>query len=209
MLEGLDEPVRRYFSHAISDGAALPHGVRMAMSGHIKVGLWLPFTAEQTVDGRSFVWRARVGWGPLTPPLSYGVMFGGNFASATGVDSTSGFYHGGYYYGGAGRFGGRFGGHMYLGPGHVWRAGPHWGRGYWIWGGAAWAWYVGPWWVSPAYPGWVWMGGQWVWDGTQWVWQEGYWTTADVPQEPAVSAAPAQEQPAPAQQEEEEEEDGE
>ena len=67
MLAGLDEPVRRYFSHAISDGAALPNGVRMAMSGRIKVGLWLPFTAEQTVDGRSFTWRARVGRGPLTP----------------------------------------------------------------------------------------------------------------------------------------------
>jgi hypothetical protein len=67
MLTGLDEPVRRYFTHAISDGAALPNGVRMAMSGRIKVGLWLPFTAEQTVDGRSFMWRARVGRGPLTP----------------------------------------------------------------------------------------------------------------------------------------------
>jgi hypothetical protein len=66
MLAGLDEPVRRYFSHAISEGAALPNGVRMAMSGRIKVGLWLPFTAEQTVDGRSFAWRARVGWGRLT-----------------------------------------------------------------------------------------------------------------------------------------------
>lgn len=67
MLTGVDEPVRRYFSHAISDGAALPEGVRMAMSGRIKVGLWLPFTAEQTVDGRSFTWRARVGRGRLTP----------------------------------------------------------------------------------------------------------------------------------------------
>ena len=67
MLAGLDEPVRRYFGHAISDGAALPSGVRMAMRGRIKVGLWLPFTAEQTVDGRSFTWRARVGRGPLTP----------------------------------------------------------------------------------------------------------------------------------------------
>ena len=66
-LVGLDEPVRRYFRHAISDGAALPSGVRMAMSGRIKVGLWLPFTAEQTVDGRSFTWRARVGRGALTP----------------------------------------------------------------------------------------------------------------------------------------------
>ena len=67
MLAGLDEPVRRYFRHAISDGAALPSGVRVAMSGRIKVGLWLPFTAEQTVDGRSFTWRARVGRAPLTP----------------------------------------------------------------------------------------------------------------------------------------------
>ena len=66
-LVGLDEPVRRYFSHAISHGAALPSGVRMAMSGRIKVGLWLPFTTEQTVDGRSFAWRARVGRGRLTP----------------------------------------------------------------------------------------------------------------------------------------------
>ena len=67
MLVGLDEPVQRYFSHAISDGAALLRGVRIAMSGRIKVGLWLPFTAEQTVDGRSFIWRARVGRGVLTP----------------------------------------------------------------------------------------------------------------------------------------------
>jgi hypothetical protein len=66
-LADLDEPVRRYFSHAISNGTALPNGVRMAMSGRIKVGLWLPFTAEQTVDGRSFAWRARVGLGRLTP----------------------------------------------------------------------------------------------------------------------------------------------
>jgi hypothetical protein len=53
MLAGVDEPVRRYFTHTITDGAPLPDGVHMAMRGHIKVGLWLPFTAEQTVDGRS------------------------------------------------------------------------------------------------------------------------------------------------------------
>jgi hypothetical protein len=33
MLAGLDEPVRRYFSHAIGDGASLPGGVCMTMSG--------------------------------------------------------------------------------------------------------------------------------------------------------------------------------
>jgi uncharacterized protein DUF6544 len=47
-LARLDQPVRGFFSHAIGDGAALPNGVRMTMSGRIKVGLWLPFTAEQT-----------------------------------------------------------------------------------------------------------------------------------------------------------------
>ena len=67
MLAGLDEPVRRYFSHAIAEGTGLSKGVRMAMSGRIKVGLWLPFTADQTTDGRSFTWRARVGRGALTP----------------------------------------------------------------------------------------------------------------------------------------------
>jgi hypothetical protein len=66
-LAGLDEPVRRYFSHAITDGALLPDGIRMTMRGRIKVGVWLPFTAVQTVDGRSFVWRAQVGRWPLHP----------------------------------------------------------------------------------------------------------------------------------------------
>jgi hypothetical protein len=66
-LAGLDEPVRRHFTHAVRDGSALPSGAHIAMSGRIKVGVWLPFTAEQTVDGRSFTWCARVGRGRQTP----------------------------------------------------------------------------------------------------------------------------------------------
>jgi hypothetical protein len=66
LLAGLDEPVRRYLRHAIRDGAELGAGVRLAMAGHIKVGLWLPFSARQECDGRSFAWQARVGVGPLT-----------------------------------------------------------------------------------------------------------------------------------------------
>jgi hypothetical protein len=66
LLDGLDEPVRRYFAHAIRDGAALAAGARIAMSGHIKVGVWLPFTARQECDGRSFAWHARVGLGRVT-----------------------------------------------------------------------------------------------------------------------------------------------
>ena len=59
--------MRRFFTHAIAEGSPLARGVRLTMAGRIKVGVWLPFTAEQTVDGHSFAWRARVGWGPLTP----------------------------------------------------------------------------------------------------------------------------------------------
>ena len=36
------------------------------MAGKIKADLWVPFRAEQEIDGRSFAWRARVGVGPLT-----------------------------------------------------------------------------------------------------------------------------------------------
>ncbi|MEA2248926.1 MAG: hypothetical protein QOH46_3455 [Solirubrobacteraceae bacterium] len=67
LVSALDEPVQRFFNHAIRDGAALTRGTRVTMTGRIKVGAWLPFTAEQTADGRSFAWRARVGWGPITP----------------------------------------------------------------------------------------------------------------------------------------------
>ncbi|MBV8997857.1 MAG: hypothetical protein JO304_02290 [Solirubrobacterales bacterium] len=35
------------------------------MSGRIRVGIWLPFTATQRCDGKSFLWRASVGLGPL------------------------------------------------------------------------------------------------------------------------------------------------
>jgi hypothetical protein len=66
LLAGLDEPVRRYLSHSIRGGAELGAGVRLTMTGRIKVGLWLPFSAWQECDGRSFAWWARVGLGPLT-----------------------------------------------------------------------------------------------------------------------------------------------
>ena len=66
LLAELDEPVRRYLSHAIRDGAELGAGVRVTMTGQIKLGVWLPFSARQECDGRSFAWRARVALEPLT-----------------------------------------------------------------------------------------------------------------------------------------------
>lgn len=67
LLAALDEPVRRYFTHALGAGAALSRGVKLTMTGRVKADLWLPFRAEEEIDGRSFSWRARVGVGPLTP----------------------------------------------------------------------------------------------------------------------------------------------
>lgn len=66
-LTGLDEPVRRYFEHAITRNATLRSRVRLSMDGRIKIGSWLPFTATQTLSGNSLRWVARVGWRALAP----------------------------------------------------------------------------------------------------------------------------------------------
>jgi hypothetical protein len=65
-LAGLDEPVRRYFTHALGAALRPARGVHLKTKGRVKADLWLPFRAEQEIDGRSFGWRARVGLGPLT-----------------------------------------------------------------------------------------------------------------------------------------------
>lgn len=65
----LPEPVQRYLTHALPSGQAVPRGVDLTMFGRIKVGVWLPFVAVQRCDGKSFVWRASVGLGPLRPLL--------------------------------------------------------------------------------------------------------------------------------------------
>jgi hypothetical protein len=68
-IADLDEPVRRYLTHAIREGAPSTAAVTLEMAGRVKVGAWLPFTAREECDGRSFRWRARVGWGRLAPLL--------------------------------------------------------------------------------------------------------------------------------------------
>lgn len=66
-LDGLDEPVRRYFTHALAPGTPLTPGMRLEMTGRINVGVWLPFRARWEGDGRSFRWSARSG--PLGLPV--------------------------------------------------------------------------------------------------------------------------------------------
>jgi hypothetical protein len=59
-LRGLPEPVRRYLATAVADGTPLAHSARIAMRGHLKVGRWLPFRAQEVLaPHRGFVWRAR------------------------------------------------------------------------------------------------------------------------------------------------------
>lgn len=67
VLAGLDEPVRRYFTHALTDGAPLARGARLQLGGTIKVGVWLRFDSVWEGDGRCFSWRAICGPGPLRP----------------------------------------------------------------------------------------------------------------------------------------------
>lgn len=63
LLDGLDEPVRRYLAHALRPGASLQPGMRLRMSGRIKVRRWLAFRAVWEGDGRSLTWTAAVGPG--------------------------------------------------------------------------------------------------------------------------------------------------
>lgn len=77
------DPVRRYLAHAMPSGEPRVPGVRLTMSGRIRAGIWLPFMATQSCDGRSFVWRASVGVGPVRP-LVVTDRFEGGEGSTTG-----------------------------------------------------------------------------------------------------------------------------
>jgi hypothetical protein len=61
----LDEPIRRYFEHAIGHEAQPGRSVGLRLRGRIKVGMWLRFDSMWEGDARSFSWRARAGPGPI------------------------------------------------------------------------------------------------------------------------------------------------
>jgi hypothetical protein len=57
MVAGLAEPVRRYLMHAIASGTPLWQPVGGHDGGHVKSGVWRPFTATQVVaPGRGYIW---------------------------------------------------------------------------------------------------------------------------------------------------------
>jgi len=67
MVADLDEPVQRYFLHAIAPGTLLASYVELEMNGSFRLkpdAEWLPMQASQiisTVPG--FIWRAKIGKG--------------------------------------------------------------------------------------------------------------------------------------------------
>ncbi|MGI9557437.1 MAG: DUF6544 family protein [Solirubrobacterales bacterium] len=66
-LDHLDEPVRRYFRHALRLPMKAGVSTRLTMAGRIRVRSWLRFTATWEGDAMSFVWRARAGRLGLRP----------------------------------------------------------------------------------------------------------------------------------------------
>lgn len=61
-LAGLPEPARRWLAATIPHGAPLATAVELTMTGHIKLGMWLPFTAREILRaGTGYVWAPEVG----------------------------------------------------------------------------------------------------------------------------------------------------
>lgn len=66
MTADLDEPVRRYFLHAIAPGTPLASYVELEMNGSFRQqpdADWLPMQASQIISAEGFIWQARVGKG--------------------------------------------------------------------------------------------------------------------------------------------------
>lgn len=60
-LDGLPEPVCRHLRAAIAPGTPLASAASLRMSGHIKLGRWLPFRARQLLaPHRGTIWSARI-----------------------------------------------------------------------------------------------------------------------------------------------------
>jgi hypothetical protein len=76
-IAGEAEPVRRYLTHAIAPGTPLWQSVEVEMVGHIKIGSWRPFTANQVVaPSRGYVWAANARLFGL-PVIGYDRLSGG------------------------------------------------------------------------------------------------------------------------------------
>ncbi|MCU0306538.1 MAG: hypothetical protein MUE51_01990 [Thermoleophilia bacterium] len=71
--DGLPPVAARVLARTIPAGTRVPHVLRLAMRGHIRLGpAWLPFTADQVLAPvAGFVWRARVAGGLMAGADSF------------------------------------------------------------------------------------------------------------------------------------------
>jgi len=61
-LEDVPAPAARWLGRALPESTPLSSGVLLSMSGRIRIGRWMPFTAEQVLRaGVGFVWKPVVG----------------------------------------------------------------------------------------------------------------------------------------------------
>ncbi|MCB1188462.1 hypothetical protein KDL29_14965 [bacterium] len=69
MLDGLPEPVCRYFRHAIAEGTEIYDGAILAIDGEmlIRAGQpWFPFTSTESIrHGHGLLWEARMQMGAV------------------------------------------------------------------------------------------------------------------------------------------------
>jgi len=66
-LDRLPVAADDFLRHALAPAASLPDRIRLRMHGQIKLGLWLPFTAEQVIDvDQGFWWEASIAGGAIT-----------------------------------------------------------------------------------------------------------------------------------------------
>lgn len=74
MLDGLPEPVQRYFRAALAEGTPLIKQVHLKQVGYFRPdpqGDWKPFRADQwySVEPPRFVWQASMDFAPLLPVI--------------------------------------------------------------------------------------------------------------------------------------------
>lgn len=84
LVEGLPDPARRYFLHAIRPGTPLRTRARLMLRGEMSLrsgagARYLPMRAHQVLSADGFVWQARVGRRPLWIAGSDGYLGGASW----------------------------------------------------------------------------------------------------------------------------------
>ena len=89
-IDGLPEPVKRYFRHVLAQGQPLIRSVTLRQSGWLRTDIraarWFPFTADHLVvpPAKGFVWNAKVG-----TPLATHVRVLDSYISGSGAGRVS------------------------------------------------------------------------------------------------------------------------